>query len=303
MQRFKSDFTGFTFNHLHSADMGLVRVSNGDRFDYSILPNQDIKTIAVPGRDGEFFVEATYQPKDLTIQFAYDNLSESEFIALHRWFDEKKEKDLWFDEWPYKVYKAKVSGEPTLSHIPFDHPKTGDRIYMGEGQVQFTLYYPFAKSRLKMLSSEDLTAQWADGSGLLSSITMAGYNKINNGVAALYNPGDIVTPLNITFTVHSDTGYQSITKTDDGAVTERIVIDMSLLTVGRSYTINSFTELLERAGVAYNHAIAAGTFLHVEPNRKLPNGYIRPQTIILDPIPGSKIIVENSDIKYDYLYF
>lgn len=303
MQRFKSDFTGFTFNNLHSADMGLARVSGGDRYDYSILPSQEVKTIAVPGRDGEFFIEANYQPRNITIQFAYDHLTESEFVALHTWFGDRKERELWFDEAPYKVYSAKVTGEPNLTFIPFDDPKTKERIYKGEGQVQFIAYFPFAKSRFKVLSSEHEGTQWAESSGILNEATMANYNKINNGVAALYNPGDIATPLSIAFTVQDNTGYQAINKTLNGAITERIIIDMSLLTVGRNYTINSFTELIERAGLAYNHAIAAGTFLKVVPNKRAKNGHIDSQTVSFDPLPGNKIIVESSNLKYDYLYF
>lgn len=57
-------------------------------------------------------------------------------------FDGKGVHDLIFDEHPYKVYKAKVTGTPTLKFIPFDID--GKEIFRGEGTVNFTCYEPFA---------------------------------------------------------------------------------------------------------------------------------------------------------------
>jgi hypothetical protein len=38
-----------------------------------------------------------------------------------------------FDERPYKIYRAKVTGTATIKHIPFDE-KNG-RIYKGAGTI------------------------------------------------------------------------------------------------------------------------------------------------------------------------
>ena len=46
------DFVGFTFNGISSSDLGIVRTSNGDRFDMSLSPDFDNTTVEVKGRDG-----------------------------------------------------------------------------------------------------------------------------------------------------------------------------------------------------------------------------------------------------------
>jgi hypothetical protein len=59
------------------------------------------------------------------------------------WLDGREVGDLWFAEAPYRVYSAKVTGQPKLSVIPFPDPTWG-RIYKGEGTIEFTCYYPYA---------------------------------------------------------------------------------------------------------------------------------------------------------------
>jgi hypothetical protein len=49
-----------------------------------------------------------------------------------------------FDECPYKIYSAKVTGTATLKYIPFAEGAT-NRLYKGEGSIQFTCYSPFAR--------------------------------------------------------------------------------------------------------------------------------------------------------------
>jgi hypothetical protein len=38
MSEFKGDFLGFTYNKLHSSELGIVRVSDGSRFNENLLP-------------------------------------------------------------------------------------------------------------------------------------------------------------------------------------------------------------------------------------------------------------------------
>jgi hypothetical protein len=54
----------------------------------------------------------------------------------------KELSDLIFDEEPYKVYTAKITGAPVLKTIPFE--EDGQRIYKGEGTLEFTCYWPYA---------------------------------------------------------------------------------------------------------------------------------------------------------------
>ena len=69
---------------------------------------------------------------------------------MRRWLSGKELGDLWFEEAPYKVYTAKVTGQPSIKVIPFDETYTEGgvqktrRIYKGEGSVTFTAYWPYA---------------------------------------------------------------------------------------------------------------------------------------------------------------
>ena len=90
---------------------------------------------------------------------AFDSLTEAEYRRLRQHFGDKGIHELIFDERPYKVYTAKVTGTPQLKTICFDgEDKDGNpcRIYKGEGTLTFTAYYPFARSRFKYL--EDYTS-------------------------------------------------------------------------------------------------------------------------------------------------
>ena len=42
------DFIGFTFNGVHSSDMGIIRTSDGSRFNENLLPTSTDKTVQIP---------------------------------------------------------------------------------------------------------------------------------------------------------------------------------------------------------------------------------------------------------------
>ena len=50
--------------------------------------------------------------------------------------------DLVFDESPYKVYSAKVAGAASIKYLCFEN--NGKRVYKGDGNLQFTCFYPYA---------------------------------------------------------------------------------------------------------------------------------------------------------------
>ena len=47
-QDFKGDYMGFTYNNRHSSDLGIVRTSDGSRFNENLLPTMQDKTVQVP---------------------------------------------------------------------------------------------------------------------------------------------------------------------------------------------------------------------------------------------------------------
>lgn len=145
-----SDYIGFTFNGVHSSELGIKRTSEGSRFNESLLPTTQDKTVQVPGGDGMYYFGSYYTQRQFNISYAFDSLTEQQLSRIKAVFGDKKPHRLIFDEAPYKVYLAKVTGSASIKHIPFAEGTT-NRIYKGEGSIQFTAYEPFARSVYKYL--------------------------------------------------------------------------------------------------------------------------------------------------------
>ena len=219
------EFTGFEFGGVKSADLGIIRVSGGDRYDEQLHPEIKDRTVEVPGLNGEYYFGSDYGTRTFDIEIAFDSLTEEQFRQLRQTFGTKEIKKLIFDERPYKYYMAKLESPIELSYVCFDEPKkvegasrpgvrvvsrtdnsfvretvtpyvntgTKQRIYKGEGKISFVCYFPFAKSAFKQLPPGDVQ-EWASSSGILSANN---YHNIidtyNNGIFTVYNPGDIET--------------------------------------------------------------------------------------------------------------
>ena len=179
-----NDFLGFTFNGVHftifphpsetaSNVIQLTRVSEGDRYTDNLLPaGQDI-TADVPGGDGTYYFGTNFKYTQFNIDFAFDNLSESDIRKIRQVFSKRNSlAPLIFDEDPYKYWMVKCQGMPTLKTICFvkdeelgdvhlihttdlmaaitsnewpSYAQIGNRVYKGEGQVSFISYYPYAR--------------------------------------------------------------------------------------------------------------------------------------------------------------
>ena len=117
------DFTGFSFGGKTSEELGIVRVSGGDRYEEEIHPEIKDITAEVPGINGDYYFGSNYGPKEISIEIAFDSLTEKQFRELRAVFSTKKIKELIFDEWPYKKYMAKIANPIQLSYVCFDEPK------------------------------------------------------------------------------------------------------------------------------------------------------------------------------------
>lgn len=177
----KGDFIGFTFGDVHSSSYGIVRTSNGSRYNTNLLPQSQDQTVAVPGGDGVYFFGSNYTTRSFQLQIASDEISEMQLRQIKQWLGDKQLHDLIFDEVPYKVYTAKCTGMPQFNFLCFD--ENGGRVYKGEGSIEFTAYYPFARSRYKFLDDyiypRDFTT-WTYSVEEWSSIYSSLYIKVNN---------------------------------------------------------------------------------------------------------------------------
>jgi hypothetical protein len=54
------DYLGFQFAGRHSRDLGLYRVSDGDRYNDVSIPNFTDNTSPKPGNDGTYYWDSFY---------------------------------------------------------------------------------------------------------------------------------------------------------------------------------------------------------------------------------------------------
>ena len=304
-----SDFIGFTFNGTHSSSLGIVRTSNGSRFNENLLPTIQDKTVQVPGGDGTYYFGSFYTQRAFSVSFAFDSLTEERFTTLKRWLGDKQIHELIFDEWPYKAYQAKITGSATIKHIPFN--ENGVRVYKGEGTVQFTAYYPYAQSSFKFLNdakAANLTniEEWGDSSKMRANPYIVGdtsisYDELSANSINLYNAGDIET--HFQFKINFADGKIPASKIYiDGDTSRQLIWNEIKVKGADTYIkINTKLNIIEgynaedkKTGNVYNQYIEAGSFF------KIPLGESK---MLLDDANGIASNLELNPIEYDYYYF
>lgn len=155
-------FLGFTYNGIHSSALGITHVSTSNRYTDAIIPVTKDTTASIQGIDGMVYWGTIYTKRTFTVSFAFDGVSEENLKKLRNFLDGKYIRDLIFDERPYKIYSAKITGTTLAKYIAFDD--NGANIYKGEGSITFTCYFPYARSRYAW--QEDYTIanipEWSD---------------------------------------------------------------------------------------------------------------------------------------------
>lgn len=290
------DFIGFTFNGVHSSDMGIIRTSDGSRFNENLLPASTDKTVQIPGGDGTYYFGSNYTQRQIPISIATDELTETQFRQLKQWLGDKQIHPLVFDEAPYKTYMVKTSSIPTLKFICFDNITknngeiTVNRVYKGEGSLQFIAYFPFARCTKKYLSeyTDSNKEEWASASGLLT--TQGDYDGTGAEIN-LYNPGDIETDF---FAYYARTSLKRLTKiyinsnilNFDFSNNDN-VIDTYIRINSKANLIEGCDENFKPTGTLYNKFITSGDFF------KIPTGENQLLSV------GANCV----KIEYDYLYY
>lgn len=168
------DYIGFTFNGKHACeDLGIYRVSSSNRYQEELNPERKERTAEAPGADYVYYLGETFGPRKFKVDFAFEGLSQRKVNAIRDCFDDMDIHELWFDEYPYKVYEAKVQGPVTLKVIPFGNSNE-EPTYSGEGSVTFVCYTPYAR-----------TPDWVEVNGMkldgkqISSYMAAGFKNID----------------------------------------------------------------------------------------------------------------------------
>ena len=298
-----TDFIGFTYDGVHSSELGILRVSEGDRYSASLLPSANAKTVQVPGGDGTYYFGTLFPSKNFNICIAYDSLTQAQLERLYILFANRKPVELIFDELPYKVYLVKPSNDIQLTNICF--MEDGKRIYKGEGTIQLITYRPFAKSRFKYLEdyNEGNIPEWKGSSNLDEWIEGSGiqakgeHDKYNKSLAKIlcYNGGQAPTDFNLYISFVSDeipAFYIELDNNEDrlfcNAMQKQNPNDVKIKINTRINLIEGVDENNKTTGSIYNQFIEKGHFF------KLPLGESELHT-------GGGI--SDEEIEYSYLYY
>lgn len=309
----KGDFIGFSFNEHRSENLGIMRVSDGSRYNEDLVPTTQDKTVQVPGGDGFYYFGSDYTQRQFSINIAFDELTEKQFRELQQVFGTKELGKLVFDERPYKYYMVK-SSKPQLKYICFG--KDGERIYKGEGTLSFTAYYPFAKSVFKFLEKEieketgkevyvlrktySNIEEWAEASGMKAQgilDTIPAEPTENAYPISVYNAGDLEADFILKFNgAPSNTINIALAQQDVGDKKAFLNLKkFSLKNTDTGFQINTKTNLIEGfnaeglTGTLYNENIIQGDFFKIPPREK---GY---QISVTGATP--------IEIVYDYIYY
>lgn len=309
MSVLSGDFIGFTYNGVHSSDLGIVRTSDGSRFKENLLPTMKDKTAEREGADGMLYWGSQYTSKKIPISFAFDSLTQEQLERLKFLFGDRGVHELILDEIPYKVYKAKITSSATISYICFDEGATG-RLYKGEGNIEFTAFTPFARSRFKFLeeySEEEYTntEEWAIASRMKE--VKDNYDKLIGNEIKVYNAGDLETNFKVSLWFEEGTGVtnclglffneqglQLLFENDIQKKGEDLFVKIdSALNLIEGFKLKQNTENeYVKSGNIYNEYLTGGDFF------RLPRGE---GTLVLNKALSD--IELNAEIEYDYLYY
>ena len=314
------DFTGFTYNGIHTSELDIVRVSNGSRYNEVMIPQFQDKTQQVPGSDGTYFFNSEYRQRIFNLQIAFDSMSEENYRKFRTIFSGRDIHELIFDEAPYKRYTAKVQSPPQLNTICFmdkDQYNNDIRVYKGEGTINFVCYYPFARSVHKWgneYSSQDYPSknEWIKASGILASQGISNSYDYPGTSIKLYNPGDLDANWKAFYAFTSSVcSLRNINLSRGSTLVSALNFKADFVKKGNDtyICIDSKTQLitgytgtlssvLEPSGNLYNENIGSGNFF------KIPIHTDTSTNIYFNSFTSNtQVGMSCARLDYDYLYY
>ena len=310
----KGDFISFTYNGVHSTELGVMRVTSSNRYTDALLPTIQDKTVQASGSNGTYFFGSYYTQRPITITVAFDDVSESQIRLMRKTFGDGLSHQLIFDDEPYKVYYAKATGTPQLQYVPFSSP----RVYKGEGTFSFTCYEPFAHTpnSNKYLSQYtvgtpsnpiwykyDNKTEWNLSAGLLA--TQGTYDTYDSATGfKVYNPGDVETDFKFVISITNLLRGIKISDGTNDLASYTLLINAPTAKSEDNYLcFNSKLNIIEglnsnkqKTGTIYNEYINSGNWFKIPLNRTGTDWYFQ-------PIFSSTYSGTNPTLEYDYLYF
>lgn len=263
------DYTGFTYGGYHSRDLGIIRVSDGSRYQRALSAPFKETVLQIPGSDVSHFLEAHLEPRDFVLDIVYNKLTERQVSVLGKLFNGRELYPLIFDELPFKAYFVTPSQPIELSYIPFEDREYG-RIYKGEGSINLRAYDPLAVSVGKYLEDFPLSvfpnrAEWASASRMKE--TKGSYDQAGN-VIPVYNAGDEKTDLKLYYSLDTILNKDVLVKINDRPFEQMLLHvhrrekpqDSFICINSKTHLIEGCTSSKEATGSLYNQYIVAGNF-------------------------------------------
>lgn len=286
------EFIGFSFDGVHSSELGIIRTSDGSRYNYNLLPSFQDKTSQVQGQNGTLYFGTQLTQRPFDINIAYDSLTEEQFQRLKKVFYTNSPKKLVFDEAPDRHYWAKIASTPNLKFICFDKEEETswynnsqyNRIYKGEGTLKFVCYDPYGYSENKEI---------------LLNITDS--NKHN---VTIPNLGDVDSDWKLIFSSlgHANNKLSVRVVNEDNPHSEIKITDLVLKEGDSKIVVDSKTNLIFGATEEYGELLLTsniyneffkGNFFKIQSSNVLEK-----QTIMLQSKSNTKI----EKIIYNYKY-
>ena len=190
------DLTGFKFGDYHSSQFGLIRVSNGSRYNEYLLPTLKNTTTDVSGMEGTLYFGTQKTTRSFQVDMAFDSLTEEDIRDIREWLTVAH--SLIFDERPYIQYMCILNSAPQLKYLTFE--ENGERIYKGELSVNFVSYLPYGYSIDGKKFIDDFLdenfEEWSNASHLAYKNFYEGeilhtYDKFEGNNVYVYNGGDV----------------------------------------------------------------------------------------------------------------
>ena len=183
------DLTGFKFGDYHSSQFGLIRVSNGSRYNEYLLPTLKNTTTDVPGMEGTLYFGTQKTTRSFQVDMAFDSLTEEDIRDIREWLTGAH--SLIFDERPYIQYMCILNSAPQLKYLTFE--ENGERIYKGELSVNG--YSIDGKKFIDDFLDENFE-EWSNASHLAyknfyEGETLRTYDKFEGNNVYVYNGGDV----------------------------------------------------------------------------------------------------------------
>lgn len=247
---YKGDFLGFQLGDKHSYNLNITRVSSNDRYTDILTPSFTDATTQVPGGTGTYYWDSNYTQRQFQIDFAFDELTDNNMKELKQMLGVKEIQPLIFDEHKDRKYMVKIAQPPSINYIGFkiepdnEEGVSPNKIYKGEGTVQFIAYYPF-------------------GLGTTPVVITSGSNTENVGELPAY-------PI-FTYTAAAATTTRTMQCVQGNQTIGQLQFKNLSIQSGDSYIqVNCRTQLIEgldasknRTGTLYNQYISLGDFFTI----------------------------------------